>query len=432
MTVVTGDSKFSVSKWIVSPNISDGATHTTFAAAMTAASAGDNIFIKPGTYAATALKAGVSVYSFQSNGDNGLVRIVGNNTFSADSGIVVISGVQLVTDGGPFLTSSGTGPTTVVLQNCYLTCSDATGISYTNSNSGSFIRVYECQGDLLTTGIAYHSMSSAGELRYFSSDLFNTGLSTTASTNSAGTVGVENTDMVSPLSNSGSASFLDFDNSTVDCSATNTIPLVVASTAAIGCRISNLSLSSGTNSCLSISASALVLAANLSVTSSNANVITGAGTLQVSSVNFLGSSTGQNITTITPKEFGITGSFTPTMTGSSSPGTTTYLAQNGNYHVVGKRVFIDLFVSWSAADGTGDMRIGGLPFTVTSETNQNPISPCLIETIVIPASTTYVTAVANNNTTYYTLAAAGDNVAVGNVQVDAAGNVRISGSYYVD
>jgi len=63
------------------------------------------------------------------------------------------------------------------------------------------------------------------------------------------------------------------------------------------------------------------------------------------------------------------GTFTPTAFGTTAAGTTTYAAQTGSYTKVGDTVHVDIYISWSAMTGTGDLRIGGLPFTSSSASN---------------------------------------------------------------
>ena len=66
MVVNTGDNRWATSNFIVAPTIAEGAGYTTIAAALTAASSGNTIFIKPGTYTENlTLKAGVKSKSFR-------------------------------------------------------------------------------------------------------------------------------------------------------------------------------------------------------------------------------------------------------------------------------------------------------------------------------------------------------------------------------
>lgn len=57
------------------------------------------------------------------------------------------------------------------------------------------------------------------------------------------------------------------------------------------------------------------------------------------------------------------GSWTPTIVGSSSAGTGTYTTQAGRYTKIGNLVFISGTIIWTAHTGTGNILIGGLPFT---------------------------------------------------------------------
>jgi hypothetical protein len=57
------------------------------------------------------------------------------------------------------------------------------------------------------------------------------------------------------------------------------------------------------------------------------------------------------------------GTWTPTYYGSSTAGTTTYTNQRGTYTKVGRLVTIECDLTWTAKTGTGNGRVGGLPFT---------------------------------------------------------------------
>jgi hypothetical protein len=57
------------------------------------------------------------------------------------------------------------------------------------------------------------------------------------------------------------------------------------------------------------------------------------------------------------------GTFTPTVIGTTTAGTATYAYAVGNYVKVGDAVNFQIIISWSAGTGTGDLALGGLPFT---------------------------------------------------------------------
>lgn len=56
------------------------------------------------------------------------------------------------------------------------------------------------------------------------------------------------------------------------------------------------------------------------------------------------------------------GTWTPTLFGATTAGTTTYASQVGTYYRIGGVVVIQGYIEWTARTGTGSARIGGLPF----------------------------------------------------------------------
>jgi hypothetical protein len=59
------------------------------------------------------------------------------------------------------------------------------------------------------------------------------------------------------------------------------------------------------------------------------------------------------------------GTWTPTILGQTTAGTTTYGAvRRGTYTKIGRQVTVDFYVNYTAATGTGNLIIGGLPFIV--------------------------------------------------------------------
>jgi len=63
------------------------------------------------------------------------------------------------------------------------------------------------------------------------------------------------------------------------------------------------------------------------------------------------------------------GTFTPTLFGASTAGTTTYTSRAGIYTKIGRQVTVTVYITASAATGTGELRIGNLPFTVIGSIN---------------------------------------------------------------
>jgi hypothetical protein len=63
------------------------------------------------------------------------------------------------------------------------------------------------------------------------------------------------------------------------------------------------------------------------------------------------------------------GTFTPTISGSTTAGTGTYNAQVGVYTKVGKIVNVQIYINLASHTGAGDITITGLPFTSVSGAN---------------------------------------------------------------
>lgn len=284
-------------KFIVASSAANG-THTTIASALTSASSGDTIFIRPGTYTENlTLKAGVNLAAYDCDALNGNVTIVGKATFTA-AGTVDISGIRLQTNSDFFLAVTGTLASIVNLKSCYLNATNNTGISFTTSSSSAEINVIDCLGDIGTTGIALFSMSSAGTLSYTHSNMTNSGLSTTASTISAGLMGGRFARFASAITSSGTGAVV-FNSCILDTLAIATTALTHGGSGA-GSRVGESVVLSGTASCISVGAGATLTVINTEITSSNANVITGVGTLSYGGVTFSGPSSTINTTTRNP------------------------------------------------------------------------------------------------------------------------------------
>ncbi len=282
---------FTTAKWIVSETSSDG-THTTIQAAINAASAGDTVFIrsKSTSYAEDlTLKAGVNLTGFTCDGSLSSVSnviIKGNATFTG-AGTVTISGVQLKTNGGAFLTVSGSAASIVNLLDCYLAIADGTAISFSSSSSSAAININNCYGTISGVNIAIFSHSSAGVLSINNSNITNSGGSTTVNTASAGILQLYYTVIHNPITTSGTNAFA-FVWSSV--STANLTCLTIGGSGSQSIIFSYIS--AGTASAISISSSAAIVTSE--VFSTNANTIAGTGVLYVSEINFNG--VGNNAT----------------------------------------------------------------------------------------------------------------------------------------
>lgn len=99
------------------------------------------------------------------------------------------------------------------------------------------------------------------------------------------------------------------------------------------------------------------------------------------------------------------GSWTPTITGSGGATGTTYSGQVGRYIKVGKLVWVSCKITLTAAGTiTGNVRIGGLPFTVANITDLEP--PGVISWTGLATNWVDIVATAQPNTTQAQLSGA--------------------------
>lgn len=266
----------------------------TIATALTASSSGRTIFIRPGTYTENlTLKAGVNLTAFDCDAFTPNVTIAGTCTLTA-AGTVSISGIRLQTNSAALLAVTGSNASIVNLINCYLDCTNNTGITFSTSSSSGQININFCSGNLGTTGIGLFAHSSAGAMAITSSFFNNSGGSSTASTCSAGVLNVLKSNFVFPVTMSSTGT-MQMEYGSFDCSGQNATALTLGGSSLHYVRYSKFA--SGSASSISIGGSAVITSCE--VTSSNTNAITGAGTITYSAIIFPGSSTTINTTTQT-------------------------------------------------------------------------------------------------------------------------------------
>jgi hypothetical protein len=121
------------------------------------------------------------------------------------------------------------------------------------------------------------------------------------------------------------------------------------------------------------------------------------------------------------------GTFTPTVQGVSSAGTATYSAQDGKYTKIGNLVYVNVYLTYTGGTGTGQLAVGGLPFTSAS-------SPIAVPSIYLDGVTFtagfYPQAILNTNGTridfYQTQGGASFSISY-----DAAATILLSLTYRV-
>jgi len=120
------------------------------------------------------------------------------------------------------------------------------------------------------------------------------------------------------------------------------------------------------------------------------------------------------------------GTWTPSVIGTSSTGTTTYNAngQKGGYTKIGNLVTLTFYASWSAMTGTGSLRIIGMPFALSGNTS-NDVSAgnCMTSDLDIPNNTNNLTLVGTDGDTYLRIFSSIDAGGIQQIQCDAGGAI---------
>lgn len=125
------------------------------------------------------------------------------------------------------------------------------------------------------------------------------------------------------------------------------------------------------------------------------------------------------------------GTWTPVVAGSTSAGTATYSIQNGRYTRIGRQVFIECLISWSAGTGTGNIRITGLPFTAANSTTNPSLSIGLADFYALSANNVMTALIPSNTTRIELYQYPIGGGAANNAPYDTVATLAISGSYTV-
>jgi hypothetical protein len=123
------------------------------------------------------------------------------------------------------------------------------------------------------------------------------------------------------------------------------------------------------------------------------------------------------------------GTFTPTIFGGTSAGTTTYASQTGYYTKIGRMVVFIVDVEWTGQTGTGTLTLGNLPFTCGSNYGQNSYSST---NLALSASYFSSLAQVNINATtvnFYQGPVGGGTLAT--VGIDTSARIWMTGIYFV-
>lgn len=286
MPINTSDDRYACSNFIVAPTIAEGANYTSIAAALADVSSGETIFLKPGTYTEDlTLVGGVDIAAFGGGGAIPDVSIVGKLTHN-DGGTINIHSVRLQTNNDFFLEMSGTLNSRIRLEECYLLCSNNTGISFTATIGN--IECTACKGAIQDTGSTLIVSTSPATLLMRFCDINNTGQTAVPSSTSSGQINLRYSRINFPLEATGSGRF-NLEYSSVQTSNADVISIQTNGTGTS--TFDNCFFDGGTASAIGVGTGTTVnMFGQNDIRSTNADTIIGDGTLVYAPMSFSGSS----------------------------------------------------------------------------------------------------------------------------------------------
>lgn len=123
------------------------------------------------------------------------------------------------------------------------------------------------------------------------------------------------------------------------------------------------------------------------------------------------------------------GSFTPTIYGLSTAGTGTYANNYGTYVKIGKMVYFQIVIIWTAHTGTGNMQVAGLPFTCGGQVHSFSIGNAADMTLTA-GYTPFSRSVLSSTDIMITQESTGGG-ADNYIAMDTAARIYISGCYTI-
>jgi hypothetical protein len=124
------------------------------------------------------------------------------------------------------------------------------------------------------------------------------------------------------------------------------------------------------------------------------------------------------------------GTFLPVVQGSTTAGSGAYTQQVGRYTKIGRLVTVEIYLIWTTHTGTGNLRIGGLPFNV-ADAPYSAVTIGLISDVSLSASNMAVAfnEINQNFINIYQIPVGGGAYSI--VPMDASGTMILSSTYTV-
>jgi len=436
-----------LARFVVDPT-TDRGTHTTIASAVAAASSGDSIMIRPGTYTENFTDpGGLNFFATPNSNINGNVKIVGKISQTA-TGTSTYSGIRFQTNGDDILSFGGSGTIQTNFFNCSFFLTD--GDCFTVNNASCSPNFNNCQFHQTADSLDIFNIISCGTAKFVNCRTFNASSVPGISDIASGIVQFVQTSVQEHrFTTQTGANFQAFD-SRFEGDGNNIVLVTTAGTGASH-ELRDCKFSSGTAAAISIGSGTTCTIGEIEVNSTNANPVTGAGTITYGEIVFSNTGNGINVTTKTARsvatgqisfddgtnylDYYEEGSWTPELTGSTGAPTIAYTSQIGRYTRVGNIVHVKaLVIISSISGGTGSVRITNLPFTSANDGCQSPTGGVIPNGVNYDNAATFLTPAVPSNVAYaavYEAKDAATGSAVGITDFSASDNITIGITYRV-
>jgi len=309
-SILSIEDRTRISAFVVDPSSTAGlrGTYTTIQSAITAVSAGQTIYVRPGIYTENlTMKAGITICGMTGDAYNNSIIIIGTITCTY-SGRSTLTGLNLQATTSNGIILSGAAGTELIVKGCTIYQYSQAGVhySYQSSNNANSVKFYDCYFDTDAFGAWFDI--SAGRVQLLSCLFVNSGGSIQPNLMSGGeitlsntTYGIENTILMPWTVSGGIFSVLSSTlNGGVTTSGTSSLEVnnsrifytgVCFTVGGSGTNnIFNSTIYSSTFSSISVDTARSCNIGGLLVESTNASPITGAGTIYYGGISFVGPS----------------------------------------------------------------------------------------------------------------------------------------------
>lgn len=124
-----------------------------------------------------------------------------------------------------------------------------------------------------------------------------------------------------------------------------------------------------------------------------------------------------------------TGLFTPTLYGSTLAGTCNFTVCMGRYTRIGNRIFFHIKLQWDTHTGTGNFRIGALPFVAQAALHNTTACSAVLSSSVVFDGT--LVPLVMNNTNVIVLRCSKTGVGFVDIPLTATGLMLFDGVYEI-